>query len=364
MNSPKPFDDSKIRDADLREELERLRGGPMFTTLAQTLISRQERRDQERAVAEAKARELDAMPREQRRRAIVRQQFEDEPPTVGDLRHIHSVLAVCGLPYERQPLDVRRYERRQGSMSLLVNAGEIMTPSGKWAPQELPFGPKARLILMHLCSQAVLQNSPTIEIAETFTAFVREMGFNDSGGSRGALTAFKQQLNALAACELKIGTWNGTTAKTKSFKPIDEFEVWLSNNPGQRSLWPSTLTFSQDMYESLKHHAMPVNVRAVKAFAGSARKLDLYFWLGYRLHLIDKPLHISWKALAEQFGTGFSRQRDFQRKLAEELGHIEEVFPKLPIKLTEDGLNLRPADPNVLALPAQKVSKKKTPSQK
>ncbi len=147
--------------------------------------------------------------------------------------------------------------------------------------------------------------------------------------------------------------------KTKSFMPIEEFELWLSADPNQRSLWPSKLTFSPTMYESLQKHSLPVNMRAVKAFAGSSRKLDLYFWLGYRMHNIEQPLHISWSALSRQFGEGFTRERDFQRKLAQELEHIREVFPKLPAKLSDSGLTLQPAGPEVLALPTPRPARKR-----
>jgi len=347
-----------IHDDDLRAQLAKYRAdGFMWQTFARTLVAEQQKRDAAKAQATARKAELDALPREKRRRAVIREVFENAPPSPADVRHIHSVLAVCGMPYERQGTEVRRYERRQGNMSLVVSAGEIMTPTGEWMPQPLPFGPKARLILMHLCSEAVRQKAPTIELADTFTAFVRELGFADNGGRGGALTAFKEQLNALAACDIRVGTWNGTTAKTKSFKPIDEFEVWLSTNPAQRSLWPSTVTFSPVMFESLQRHALPVNIKAVRTFAGSARKLDLYFWLGYRLNSLERPLHISWKALAEQFGVGFERERKFRELFAREVGHIAEVFPKLPVRLTENGLTLQPAGPDVLALPAPKAAR-------
>jgi hypothetical protein len=325
--------------------------------MARVLARTQVERDAAAAKAAARRAELNAMPREQRRRSIVREVFENTPPSPKDLRHIHSVLAICGLPHERQPLEVRRYVREQGQMSLAVYAQDLPNAEGKLMPQPLPWGPKARLILMHLCSEAVRQKSATIELAETFTAFVRDMGFDDAGGPRGALTAFREQLNALAACSMRLTAWNGTTMKTKSFVPIEDFELWLSADPNQRSLWPSKLTFSPTMYESLQKHAVPVNVRAVKAFAGSSRKLDLYFWLGYRIHNIDQPLNISWNALSSQFGEGFTRERKFRELFTRELGHIAEVFPKLPAKLTQNGLTLQPAGPEVLALPSPKPLK-------
>lgn len=353
-------DVSLIRDSDLRQELERHKRRNLLPKLlaleVQFLIEEQARRDSTEAQRQT---ELEAMPRDRRRRAQVHDHFLNEEPQAEDLRHLHSVLAICGLPYDRLPLDVREYSREQGNMSIDVTAGSLRGPDGSKMLQPLPFGPKARLILMHLCSEAIRQQSPTIEIADTFTAFVREMGFSDSGGKKGPLTAFREQLNALASCAIKISSWNGNKVRSRQFFPIEEMDVWLSAQHDQPSLWPSTVTFSHTMFESLQKHALPVNARAVRAFQGSARKLDLYFWLGWRIHNINEPLHISWDAITEQFGSGFTRQRDFKAKFKEEVGHLKEVLPKLPLKLTEQGLVLSPADPAVLALPPVRKPLKK-----
>lgn len=270
------------------------------------------------------------------------------------------------MPYDRPPPDVRSFEKRQGNMSLLVTAGKLASPGADtdWVDQPLPFGPKARLIMIYLCSEATKQKSPTIEIADSLSGFIKDMGFPVTGGKKGTLTAFKEQLNALAACDMKIGVWDGVgqTARTRRITPFDAIDVWLPTSPDMKMLWPTTVTFNDAFFKSLDRHALPVNAKTVKAFAGSARKLDLYFWLGYRLHSLNgssEPLRISWAALAEQFGTGFTRPRAFRAQLTEELKHIREVLPKLPLKLTENGLILESADPEqVLALPTRRLAKK------
>jgi len=357
-------DEHLIHDPDLRAELEEARGKFAFEMRVRVLAATQQRRDQERETAQAKARTLALLPREKRRRAIIREVMESTPPTQADLRHIHSVLAVCGMPYDRPAPEVRRFEKKQGNMSLLVQAGDLHGgEDDQWIPQPLPFGPKARLLMMHLCSEAIKQKSPTVEIADSLSGFIREMGFPVTGGKKGTLHAFKEQINALAACDMKIGVWDGEahTARTRRITPFDSIDVWLPTNPDQKMLWPSTVTFNETFYKSLDRHALPINAKTVKAFAGSARKLDLYFWIGYRLHSINTAnttLHISWDALAEQFGTGFTRPRAFRAQLAEELAHIKEVLPKIPLKVTEQGLVLEPADISVLALPTPRATKK------
>jgi len=340
--------DAAIRDADLLAELDAARGKSGFEFTRKVLESKQRQRDR-----------LATLSPTARRRTLVRQSIEDAPTTLKDLRHVHSVLAICGLPYRRLPIDVREFERKQGNMALDVSAGSLRDDKGDNIVQPLPFGPKARLILMHLCSQAIQTKSPTIDLNDSFTGFVRELGFNDSGGPRGALTAFKQQLNALAACTMKVSVWQpGLGVRTERITPIKSFDLWLSDNMHQRALWPSNLTFSLDFYESLKSHALPVNIRAVRAFANSARTLDAYYWLGYRVTRLRSPQTISWDSLAQQFGGGYARQRDFRASFAQELQHIKDMFPKLPVTATEYGITLHPASPDVLALPDTKTRRK------
>ena len=118
------------------------------------------------------------------------------------------------------------------------------------------------------------------------------------------------------------------------------------------------MTFAPRFYETLRSHALPMDVRALRAFANSSRKLDLMFWLNYRLHTMRDRLVLGWKPLLAQFGEGFGRERDFRHQLAEDLAHLQEVFSKLPVKLTERGLELEMADPSVLAIPKLLPAKK------
>lgn len=342
------FANPDVRDADLCAELEAARGTAGYVFKLKGLQARQAERDR-----------MAALPPGTRRRALASQALQQADPN--DMRHIHSVLAICGLPYKPQPIAVRSHERRQGTMALDVIAGTLRDDTGTPIIQPLPYGPKARLILMHLCSQAVYTRSATIDLNDTFTAFVRELGFSDSGGPRGALTAFKQQLNALAACSMTLTAWTpGVRVRIEKITPIRSFDLWLSANMHQRALWPSSLTFSTDFYESLKAHALPVNIRAVRALAASARTLDAYYWLSYRITRIKQRTVISWDALAGQFGADYHTLRFFRRDFANDLKAVVQVFPRLPLEINDAGLVLHPAGPDVLALPTQRPARKAT----
>lgn len=338
------MDGTVIRDEDLLAELEALRGTGGFEFKRMGLEARQRERDR-----------LALLGRDARRRELVRKRLEETALDTDDLRHIHSVLAICGLPYRRQPIEVREFERRQGRMSLVVEAGKLRDPAtGERRAQPLPFGPKARLLLIHLCSEAVRQKSPVIEIADSLTGFIRDMGFTVTGGQKGTLKSFKEQINALAACKLAVGMWDGHHAVEYQGTPFSRIDVWLPSDPDQMMLWPSTLTFSTDFYQTLSRHALPLRAEALRAFAGSARKIDMYSWFNYRLHGLRQPATLSWSALEAQFGGSFERPRAFRAQFAADLAHIKEVFPKLTARLTETGLTLAPAGPDVLLLPPRK----------
>lgn len=333
----------EITDADLQAELEKHRGTGAFEFKRMQLALEQEKRNKRSLLT-----------RDARRRLEVRDALDASPADFDDLRHIHSVLAMCGLPYTRQPLEVREYERRQGRMSLVVEAGKLRNPeTGDREAQPLPFGPKSRLLLMHVCSEAIRQKSATIEIADSLTGFIRDMGFPVTGGKKGTLNAFKEQINALAACKLSVGMWDGMRSVEYQGMPFSRIDVWLPSHPDQMMLWPSTLTFSMDFYTTLSKHALPIRAEAVRAFAGSARKLDMYFWFNYRLHRLKAPTTLSWDAVANQFGGHYTRQRDFRKGFADDLKDVLDVFPKLPVKLSEDGLAIAPAGPEVLSLPVR-----------
>lgn len=330
-----------IRDADLLKKLNET--APLIREFEmRRLQDEQARRDQ-----------LRQLPRDQRRRAETQHLLtEGKGADRESLRHIHSVLAICSLPYKSTP--ERTWERTQGQMKLKITAGELMNPNtGDWEQQTLPYGSRARLILMHLSSQAILHKRPDIEIESSLSGFMRSMGIAVTGGKQGSIHAFKQQINALAACSMKIGLFAGNSEKSRtiSTQPFSQLDIWMPAGSKQKILWPEKIVFSQEFYNTLTKHALPVNLHAVRAFAASPRKLDIYFWLTYRFNAITAAKHISWEALQEQFGIGYTRDRKFRADFTEEIKQIKEVFPKLPVQLSDKGFTIQPGAAEVMAIP-------------
>jgi hypothetical protein len=351
---PDPANDPDVRDADLRERLARFKGDRKFFAMVHDgAVREQKERD-------AKAARLSALSPVARRREEVRSRLEAEFRDE-DRYHLHSVLALCGLPYKKPPEGQGDYIREYGRSSLVVQAGFLKDPnSGRMIKQGLPYGPKARLLLLHICTMAIRQNSHEIEVADSMSAFIRELGFEVSGGARGTITQFKEQLHRLAAARMQIGLWRGDKTTTISTQPIEAFDVWLPSDPDQRTLWNTTLYMDEKFFRTLKEHALPIDIRGVKAFAQSAKQIDIVLWLAYRLKSLERPTPLSWETLKEQFGRDVtSRDRKFRQAFAEDIKAIQDVYPSLRLHVTEKGLTLYPTDGKTLLVPPKRALTKK-----
>ena len=85
----------------------------------------------------------------------------------------HTIFCQTCLPYRDPGDDVRVWERSNGRTHLEVLAGKAMHPrEGRFVELGLPFGPKARMILMHINQRALLAQSPIIEVEDSLTQFV------------------------------------------------------------------------------------------------------------------------------------------------------------------------------------------------
>lgn len=260
----------------------------------------------------------------------------------------HSILCQTSLPYRDPGPGVRRWERQQGVAMLMVEAGSAMHPeSGKFIDLLLPFGPKPRLVLAHLNTEALRSNSPEIEIEESLTAFVKRLKLDPKGRN---VRTVKDQLTRLSAATVRFGMVRDGSALTVNSQIVTAFDLWFPKDDRQRVLWPSTVRLSLDYFESLKAHAVPLDERALAALSHSAMALDLYAWLAQRLHRIEKPHRqfIPWPAVKDQFGVDYTRLRKFREVFIQALRQVVAVYPAAKIDVNEQGLFLYTSPPPVV----------------
>ena len=193
---------------------------------------------------------------------------------------------------------------------------------------------------------APLSRTGYIEVEDSLTAFVKRLGLADKGQN---IRAIKDQLTRLSAATIRFGMVRDGGAVTINSHIISKFDLWFPKDDKQRVLWSSTVRLSLDYFESLQAHAVPLDERALAALSHSAVALDLYAWLGQRLHRIPKPHRqfIPWTAVQDQFGGDYARIRKFREKFMEALRQVHAVYPAMKIDITGKGLFLYTSPPPV-----------------
>ncbi len=201
-------------------------------------------------------------------------------------------------------------------------------------------------MLIHLATEAVRTGSPVVDVEESMTAFARSLGMETNGQQ---LRSLKDQLARLAAATVRMGVVEEGRAVQVQTQFVSAFDLWFPKQADQRVLWPSTVRLSEEYFQSLGQHAVPLDHRAVAALASSSMALDVYVWLAQRLHRVPtgKPQFIAWASLHEQFGQGFARIRDFRRRFLQTLHHVESAYPAARLSADDGGLTLSHSPPPV-----------------
>ena len=263
----------------------------------------------------------------------------------------HTVLCQTSLPYRRTP--ERVLERTNGRTKLRVEAGTAYSErEDAWVELPLPFGPKARLVLIHLNTAAIITQTNVIDVGASMSAYFSRVLSPMRGESRELngreIRAMKAQLSALAAADMRIAV-GGSSQKQGRASIISEFDLWFPKAPNQRVLWPSTVTLSLDYYQSLVNHAVPLDPRAVTALSHSAMGLDIYAWLSQRLCRIPTNTEaiVPWVSLQEQFGTNYRSIRKFRQVFLRTFKSVLTQYPKAQSRPSSKGLHVKLSPPPI-----------------
>lgn len=253
---------------------------------------------------------------------------------------LHTVQCQCGIPYKNPGDAVREWDRKQGGAMLRIEAGSAIDPTtGEFVKLGLPYGEKPRLVLIHLASEAVRTGKPVVDVEGSMTAFARSLGVETNGHH---LRMLKDQLARLASATVRLGIIEEGRAVQVNTQFVSAFDLWFPKQADQRVLWPSTVRLSEEYFQSLGRHAVPLDHRAIAVLSSSSMALDVYVWLAQRLHRITarKPHFVPWLALHEQFGQGFARVRDFRRRFLVTLRQVQAAYPDSRLEADEKGLTL------------------------
>jgi len=261
--------------------------------------------------------------------------MSDEDQRIGIM---HAGFSMTALPHKDVPETV--WTRQGGSVKLRIDGGtdQVGTPAG------IPFGSIACMILLYLQTEAVKTKSREIELGRSMNRWLTSMGI-DGGGRQYRLV--REQSRRLSLCRLtfyRLADEGGTHVTNGSFV---RDAILPTRDGDQLPLWREVIRLDESFYESLISHPMPVLESALRQIGSRSMAIDVYVWLAYRLHHLNKPTSVPWRAVFEQFGGGYAHFRQFKAKFKEPLALALAAYPEAVVSADDEGLTLYPSAPPV-----------------
>lgn len=265
-----------------------------------------------------------------------------------DISYLHSGFCLAGLPHMRPENDESRWIRSNGKFHLIITPGAIVT-DGQMRVVGVPYGAKARLILVYLMTEGI--KSRSISLGKSMTAWIRSLGIPVTGGERGSIRAIREQALRISRCSF---TFQWDHAETQESVIHDQqlveggLHLWAAD---EGTFFPKAIVLTPQFYDHLRNHAVPLDPRAIAYLKGSPLCLDLYVWLAHRLPRLSRSIEIPWSVLAQQFGAAYQATAAFAYRVKAILPDVLAVYDGAKVDVSARGLTIHPSLP---AVPATK----------
>jgi len=184
--------------------------------------------------------------------------IKNAAPTKDEIAYHHTIFCQTALPYRE--VEERAWARSNGHVQISVEAGRTFnTEENRWINLPVPFGPKARIIMIHLDTEAVMKQSRRVDIQDSMTAFVKTLQGRSPTGPE--LRKFMAQSAAISTAMFRLFSAADPNAPQQVNVPlVSGFELWYPKHDCQRTLWPSYVELSEKYYETLIKHAFPSTI--------------------------------------------------------------------------------------------------------
>lgn len=251
----------------------------------------------------------------------------------------YSGFCLTGLPHKRLDDDAP-WEKRGHRVTLLVEPGR-MKVAGKTRLYGVPFGARARMILLYLQTQAVRTGSPEVELGRSMRGWLERMGIAWGGETAKAM---REQAARISACSLKFFWEDGAADGWSAGRIVNSGLHFHSMTATEQSrLWEDRVVLDQVFFDAIRAHPVPLREAAIRELRDRSLSLDLYVWLAWRLHTLERSTPIRWAAVHAQFGGGFQAVRHFRPRFVEALRAALAAYPEARVGVEEAGVVLHPS---------------------
>ncbi len=256
----------------------------------------------------------------------------------GEIGFVYSGWAQAALPHRRLS-DDQLWEVQTEHVTLVIEPGVRKTEGQPAARIGVPYGSRARLILIYLQSEALRTGSREVALGRSLRIWLGRLGIPIGGKS---MREVRDQAERISRCRM---SFHVNKAGRRGLLNQNLVEAALFEEKEGTLLDVAVL--SQGFFDQLRRHPVPIEETAIQQLANNSLALDVYCWLAYRLHVLKAPVSVPWRALHVQFGRGVVRLDNFRTHFRDVLKLAMAVYPDAQVEENPRGLLLKPSRPPV-----------------
>ncbi|MFT8790814.1 replication protein RepA [Komagataeibacter saccharivorans] len=256
----------------------------------------------------------------------------------------YSGLCLTSLPHKRLP-DDQVWRRTGHDVTLLIEPGTLLV-NGKEQKFGVPYGARARMILIFLMSEAYRTGSREVRLGGSQRRWFERMGISFGGETAKAIRDQSKRINA---CSLKF-FWESDSGADGFAKGgiVSSGLMFRDGLPKgdvkQGKLFDDVVVLDPVFFEALQKHHVKLREEAIRQLKDRSLALDIYVWLAYRMRKLSKPVKISWAALYDQFGGGVKLRKHFPTPFKNALKAAVAAYPEVKVELSDkEGIVLFPS---------------------
>lgn len=268
-------------------------------------------------------------------------------------RHGYSYSGLCltSLPHRKLTED-QAWERTVGPLTLIVEPGRMKIGKEPSKLLGVPYGARARLILIYLQTQAVQTQSREVSLGRSMREWMGRLGLSIGGETAAGL---REQARRIAACSMRF-SWetegkgaSGATLVTNEriIRSGLFFHDASKDDTRQGMLFEDRVLLDFDFFDQLRRHPVPLRDAAIHELKDSSTALDIYVWLAYRLHHLDRRTPIGWRDLYQQFGHAYRNIWQWKPRFITSLAEAVAAYPEARVDVEDTHVVLHPSPPPV-----------------
>jgi hypothetical protein len=207
--------------------------------------------------------------------------------------------------FPAKPIKGFTWVRKNGNATLM-----IAVPDGS----QLPYG-MDRLIPIFLATKAVKTRSRVITF-ESAAEVLDLFGLSGGGINYKRLTA---SLERVFKASVFFQVDSKEYRQQARFHFISGLELWKKEAPTDQPRLPglpkNKITLSQDFFEEILKHPIPLDIEVVKLLRNKPVALDAYMFIAYKAASIRHTTTIPLSELSSSFGSDDKNKRKFRMKI-------------------------------------------------